>query len=570
MEVKDYLVLLRRWWWALLIGVVVGGGGGYIYATMQVSEPIYRARATVMIGTMYNSANSLPNIYLITALEEMAQSYSEMIRRKPILDAAIKELKLDMDWTTLQGRVSGRLIPETQLFEIYVTDPQDPERAKVIGDELARQLVIQTRFPGSEDQQKYHEFTQAQIEDLKTKIDESQERLKNLRASLELETTPDGIARRRDEIDALQTRVTEWQSAYAGLLLSAQRYTSPDDHMRIIEPAVVSTVINRPDMNQYMLMGAGVGLAVVSGLIYLREHLDDSLKTKEDIERTLGVPILGAIPQTEVTGLKETILQKVKRDEQGGSFSPFAEAYRVLRVNIQVSSLLASAPSAAMLITSPGAGEGKSTTAFNLAKVMAHAGKQIILVDADLRRPTIHKQANVSNEVGLVDLLVDDISLESALAQSGVENLRILPSGPIPANPADIMATPQMERLIARLTEQADLVIFDTPPLLVVADASVLTTHIKNVILIVDANNTRLHACQRSKEILERVGSNLLGVVLNKFHPQRDAGYGYGYYNYQYQYYYSSDQSQKRRKPSRRKELPTAISEESESDSIKR
>jgi capsular exopolysaccharide synthesis family protein len=185
-------------------------------------------------------------------------------------------------------------------------------------------------------------------------------------------------------------------------------------------------------------------------------------------------------------------------------------------------------------VTSSVAGEGKSITAANLAIVMAQADKRVILVDADLRRPMLHKAFKIPNRFGLSTLLQNQgPALESILAQRKVHNLRVLTSGPPPPNPTELLGSLQMEKLLVQLRELADLVIIDSPPLLALTDARVLSIQVDATIMVIEAGRTQSRVCQRAKAMLAQVGVEPLGVVLNKFKPKRTID------EYHYSYYYS-------------------------------
>jgi capsular exopolysaccharide synthesis family protein len=283
-------------------------------------------------------------------------------------------------------------------------------------------------------------------------------------------------------------------------------------------------------------VGAVIGLTLATALIFLLDYLDDTVKTSGDVQRVMDLPTLGTIPKLDAVINKNRAKSNREILTVQEDFSPFAEAYRTLRTNIQFSSLLMTNSSTTLLITSSGAAEGKSTTAANLALVMAQGGKQVILVDTDLRRPVLHKLFNLSNQAGLTNLLLDEnLNPEKLLVKTGVSNLRLLPSGPLPPNSADMLDTPRLEQRIAQLAKQADLVIFDSPPILVVSDASILARRIDSTLLVIDAGHTRSQVCQQSKKVLEQIGAKIAGVILNRFDPKKDTGY-----NYNHSYYYYS------------------------------
>jgi len=194
--------------------------------------------------------------------------------------------------------------------------------------------------------------------------------------------------------------------------------------------------------------------------------------------------------------------------------SPISEAYRALRTNLDFSSL--DRPIRTMLVTSAGPEEGKSTVLANLAVTTAQAGKKVILVDGDLRRPTLHHIFNLKNDVGLTTMVVDDAAMESPpLQDTGVEGLQLLPSGPLPPNPSELLGSRRMEEIIAVLLERADIVFFDAPPVVAVTDAAVLATKVDGVLLVINAGRTRRDYARAARARLEKVNANLLGAVLN-------------------------------------------------------
>jgi non-specific protein-tyrosine kinase len=194
--------------------------------------------------------------------------------------------------------------------------------------------------------------------------------------------------------------------------------------------------------------------------------------------------------------------------------SPVSEAYRTLRTNLDFSSL--DKPIKTMLVTSAGPGEGKSTVLANLAVTTAQAGRKVILVDCDLRRPTLHNIFDLKNDVGLTTMVVDGAAMESPpLRDTGVESLQLVSSGPLPPNPSELLGSRRMEEIIAALLERADVILFDAPPVVAVTDAAVLATKVDGVLLVVNAGGTKRDYARVAKARLEKVNANLLGAVLN-------------------------------------------------------
>jgi non-specific protein-tyrosine kinase len=202
--------------------------------------------------------------------------------------------------------------------------------------------------------------------------------------------------------------------------------------------------------------------------------------------------------------------------------SPISEAYRTLRTNLDFASLDQALKT--LVVTSAGVGEGKSTTLANLAVVSAQAGRRVILVDADLRRPTLHQVFELDNETGLTTVMVDESALDSPpLQESGVEGLSVLTSGPLPPNPADLMGSRRMEEVIAALAREADQVFFDTPPVVAVTDAAVLATKVDGVLLVISAGRTRREYARTAVHRLEQINARLVGTLLTNM--QMGAGF---------------------------------------------
>jgi capsular exopolysaccharide synthesis family protein len=299
----------------------------------------------------------------------------------------------------------------------------------------------------------------------------------------------------------------------------------------VVSPATRPSVPILPQTVRNTLLAAAVGAMLGVGLAFLIEYLDDTVKTPEDLQ----------LASLSVVG----IVQRVNHHDKSGTPQVFtlsqsrslaAEAYRTLRTNLQFSSL--DRPLRSLVVTSAVATEGKTTTAANLAVVMAQAGKRVVLVDADLRRPSAHKVFGLSNGTGLTIALVEEPSaLNGYLQETEIENLRVLSAGPVPPNPQELLGSQRMEELLDKLEEVADVVVLDTPPTLVVADANVLAARADGVLLIVNTGHTRRAAVQRAAEGLRQVGANLLGGVLNMV----DTGGGrsaYYYHSYYYSHYY--------------------------------
>jgi succinoglycan biosynthesis transport protein ExoP len=270
-------------------------------------------------------------------------------------------------------------------------------------------------------------------------------------------------------------------------------------------------------------LGIIVGLIVGLGLAFFIEYLDTSVKTIDDVERSLQAPVLGVIPQNVGVILEE------------GTESPHAEAYRVLRTNILFSRKNENWNTISVL--SGGAGEGKSTTLFNLATVFAQNGQRTLVVDSDLRRPTLHKILHTSNTVGLTDFLLKQRNLDQVIQKTKVPTLDFLASGKLPSSSMSILGSPQMKETVQELKRRYDFIFFDSPPLLGVSDASILASEMDMVLQVVQYRRYPQPMTLRAKQMILKVGGNLIGIVLNNINMSQDENYYYysGYYEYQSQ-----------------------------------
>jgi succinoglycan biosynthesis transport protein ExoP len=278
----------------------------------------------------------------------------------------------------------------------------------------------------------------------------------------------------------------------------------------------------RPNKPLNITLGLVFGLIIGVGLAFFIEYLDTSVKTIDDVERAFQAPVLGVIPQNVGILIDE------------GPESRYAEAYRVLRTNI----LFARKDEklTAIVVVSAGAGEGKSTTTLNLATVFAQAGMRVLIVDSDLRRPTLHKLFHVTNDVGLTNYLLKQNTLEEVIQTTAAPMLNFMASGKLPSSSMSILNSMQMKQMIAELKERYEFVFFDSPPILGVSDASVLASEVDIVVQVIQYRRYPQPMNLRAKQVIEKVGGTFLGIVLNNINMSQDESYYY-YSGYYHDYY---------------------------------
>lgn len=325
-----------------------------------------------------------------------------------------------------------------------------------------------------------------------------------------------------------------------GVRLRAQTATMemamPRQAVSVKQVAEPPTFAARPRVALNLALGALVGLVLGVGLAFFIEYLDTSVKTMEDVENLLGVPVLAIIPR------RIQLLHKLPAD------TPDAEAYRILRTNIEFNRRSPDANTISLV--SGGPGEGKSTTLANLAFISAQGGYSTLIVDADLRRPVQHSLFHLANDRGLTNYLTTDIPLEEVIVPTKVENLSLLPSGILPADAVGILNSQRMSDLIAELKTRYDIVFFDSPPMLGVSDASVLASEVDQTIIVVQHRRYPRAMLARVKQAILGVGGHVLGVVLNNVDLKHDQNYYY--YTSYYGYYQPRDTE--RRKAERRRQ----------------
>ncbi len=527
-QLKDYLTILGRWWWLLFLSVVLAVGVTFI--TRPQPRPSYIATATLMVG-QFADTTDLRNRWNVETSVLIADTYAQIGLQEPVLQAVVDHLDLKMGWRALRSRVTLIPVRETQLLRVRVRSPSVQE-AETIANAVAEQLSKQTSTYRDDGQDVENvEFIRQQMSWLSPQIEAGQTQLSKLENQLQGTLLAAQVRLIEAEIDVLESDIGRWEGRYRRLQRFSDEQVRPNQ-LTIIEPASAEPVVHRTRTGYNMIIAGMASLILTMGLIVLTEYLDDTVKSEQNFTQKTDITVLGSIGRL---GGKQPHQKLVTALDP---FDPIAEAYRKVRSNIKFKTV--DQPAKLILVTSSVPGEGKSTTVANLGITFAQAGLKTIIVDADMRRPVQQYLFQTTPLGGLTELLLNSqATVADYLCPTTVENLQLLSCGQIPPNPAELLETARMVDLIHQLNTQADVVLFDTPPALVVTDAAVLAAQVKNTILVVDAQQTGYGTVQASHNILQEAQATILGGVLNRVNLRKERGY------HQYQGYYAAPQSRK-------------------------
>lgn len=412
-------------------------------------------------------------------------------------------------------------IGDTDAIRVTV-EHRDPDRAAEIANAYADAYITYRQKQAVTDLESAGTQVRTKVDDLSHQIDALDAQVANAppeeqdarKASLapQRQALVSTQALFKQQLDQIQVEVP-LKSGGAQVIAAARPETKP--------------VSPRPLRNAVLGFLAGLSLGV--GLAFLRDHLDDSLKTKEDLE--------DAVPGRPVVGLVPLVTPRARKGQDAvvslaEPTSPAAESFRTLRTAVQFLSL--ERPVRSLLVTSPNANEGKTTVVANLGVVLARAGFKVVTVGCDLRRPELHDRFDIPNTFGFTSLLLGETTAEDALQPvEGVDRLRVLSSGPTPPNPSELLSLRRTSELITNLAADGTILLLDSPPILAVTDALVLSQKVDAVLLVCAAGVTSRRDAERAVELLDQVDAPLVGTLLNG--TVESGGYGYGYrYGYTY------------------------------------
>lgn len=527
LELYRYWQVLWRHKWVVLLAVIVVFVATVVFTYRQ--SPVYSASSKVLISppaylypyTMTGqilSSQGLPYSRDLPYYINYLENYRVWLTSGVMMDKIRERVEslypkvesLYPESEQIPFSISVSVIKDTSIFSIEI-EAGDPELSKVAANASAQVLV-------EENWKTFASGLKTASELMEKQIQTPLEALDRLRAG------PDSPGIDLGPTDDEEPEGQLWQASQL-------------NNVRIMDYATTPTFPIRPRKKQNAALGLLVGVMLGGGLAFFLEYLDTSVRTIEDVEKYLSWPVLGIIPRFDQTSQAKTshsdsqpVMSKLPK-------SVSAESYRTLRTNIQLTNL--DHPPKSLIITSAAPLEGKSTTALNLAVALAQKESKVLLIDADLRKSVIHKLLRLDNSTGLADAILNHSRLEAAVKRpNNIDNLWVLTSGSIPSNPSELLGSSGMKALMEQVTKEYDYVILDTPPLISVSDGAILASQADGVLLVISPGKVKREIVLRTKELLERIGTPVLGCVFNGVEPSH-SNYYY-YYNY-YRYYASPE-----------------------------
>lgn len=502
-NLRDYLQIIARRRWTIILTLIITTAIALGYSF--VTTPVYSATASVLIpeqqaGSALDVSN--PQLPQAQSLQRFLADEQNFAQGDAVTNLAQKDLKRPAH-ITIGSSASADLLT-------FTANSTNRTNTATTANAFANAYITARRA------NQVAQYTQ-QVTALQASITHLQQQISSL---------PSGSSQAAALLQAMQTLNQSVEQTQAAAQLSSEYGPS------IVKAAKVPTSPSSPNKVRNGLLGLAAGLVLGIGLAFLFERLDDGISSREAVEEaSSGLPVVALIPLVASWRTKNTSHIALLEDSR----SPIAEAYRTLRTSVQFLGL--DEPKRVIGITSSVPGEGKTTATANLAVSFARAGTTVAVVSGDLRRPHIHTFFGVPNTSGLTSVLVGSATLDGAiLAIPGESNLSLLPSGPVPPNPAEILSLDGITRVIDELVGTYDIVLIDCPPVLPVSDALLLSRLVDGMLVLASVNLTSRTQLARTYELLRQVQTPLLGTILNCV-PERTGsayGYEYGYYGYEY------------------------------------
>lgn len=500
MELSSYISIISRRKWYILISVLLGTAIATILTLL--ATPQYAASTTVRVVTIGAGTvtNARPDI---AYTDRLVNTYSRMLTGYTIRKQIQDELGL-----AAPPELAVEFVPSTELIRINSEAP-DPEDARDIANIAASILIQQNRdFYSGGDSQSLQEILSQRLSVAEQDLAQARTAYQELLAKSPTDDASLSVAGQAVEVN---------ESIYASLLSQYEaarlEETIRANSVSVVEEARLPLKPAKPRHLLNIALGFAFGLVVGVALAFVADNLDTTLYTAEQIENATQMATVGQVPIAK----GDLAIARL-----GSGQYPQLESFRRLRTNILASG---SDGSQVVLLTSAKRGEGKSTVSGNLAVTIAQSGREVVIVDCDLRLPTVHKLFDLPNKRGLTNILAGEVTLEDAIQGSNFPRVQIITSGPLPPNPTELLGSQRMIDLIDLLKEKFDFIILDTPALLSVTDAAVLAPTVDNVILVVAQGQTQRGDVQAVRQQLSNVRVKSMEVVVNRAEPNGSYAY---------------------------------------------
>jgi non-specific protein-tyrosine kinase len=512
-DVREYFRVLRNRKWSITLVVALVVGAALVLSFSQ--SPMYRSEARVLVVPAGSATIFTPTVDMGTE--------TEIATSDPVAEKVGEELEIQPAGSLLGGLEVAQ-VGDTRVLA-FTYSAADPALAQRTAEAFANSYIAYRAEERLRQLASEQNAAQEQIDQTSQQLSDVTARLKKAESD-QNESLTETLSRERDALVArlgvLQQRLADVSASPSGSGTTSQ----------VIEGARLPSSPYSPNHVRNGLLALFLGLALGVGLAFLRERLEDRIRDRDDIERALGAPVLATTPRYTIPKGQKftpiTLFQPI-----GGA----SEVYRSLRTSLQF--VAGQSGMKSIVVTSATVGEGKTSTSVNLGIVLAQAGQRVVLISADLRRPSLERYFGLGTTGhGLSTWLASgDAEPWGILADPGIKNLRVIPSGPVPPNPAELLGSARMRHLISLLEENSDFVVIDSPPVLAVSDAAVMGRHAGASVLVIDGSTHR-SAAVRAKEEVERTGGVLIGAVLNGIDATTSS-----------YYYYSSNYSSHKQEP---------------------
>lgn len=588
-DLKKYWLLLKQWAWLLISGLVLGALAAFVASLLQT--PIYQAITKVMItggGMLDQSLDT----YSYSYADQLTETYLQLFKTEPVSDSTSEQLGIDLEEVEIDASaISSTTIIEIEvehsnpqtaaliantLVQVLIEKSNEIQTSRYSQMEeslLAQKSQLETQIATIQSQieqtsiktiDEQEQWLQEQIDALETEANTLSNEIEALGTPTTLELSNE-LEAKEARLEVVEQLLPMYKDSYADLVVYGtqvdtvntnsvansqlvlltstqtlyqqiyQSVLSDLESVRLagmentpnvvqIEAATVPEEPVRPRILVNTILGGMVGLLLIAGILALRESLDNTIKTADDVEKLLGLNTIGYIVEMQNKEVDETGLYVLKQPR-----SSISEAFRCTRTNIEFSAI--DKPIKTLLITSPEPETGKTTIASNLATIFAQGERRVLLLDADLRRPHMHRVMKLDNRVGLTDLLLDHHDIRAVSYPIGDNKfVSVITSGNLPPNPAELLGSAKMESTLGELATDTDVVIIDSPPLMI-ADAQVLATKVDAVLLVIRQGKTQKDTTKASIDLLKKTNARVIGVVLNRV--TRDKGEYYKRFHYE-------------------------------------